>query len=235
MCVPVCACESVSVFVYSCKCLGVMEREIVCVCVCAAGCCPLPDFRSFSSLSVQPCCTSSCSALATRARKRRRRLPQMVPAPKKGVRAKGAAEEVNKGPPIRKSVDGDGCWDVASNERLDCFEFVGAQGSPARPSEGGSETVVICSKYSGKWRTIMGEQCYMTGVHYLAMRVEGHSSHRHRELVARWRVLAQLSARWRTLGSGAHRDEWCAGRFRAGGRQRGRVAEGLGAGPLELH
>jgi len=99
----------------------------------------------------------------------------MAPAPKKGVRAKGAAGEVNKGPPIRKSVDGDGCWDVASNERLDCFEFVGAQGSPARPSEGGSETAVMRSKYAGKWRTIMGEQCYMTGVHYLAMRVEGHS------------------------------------------------------------
>lgn len=101
----------------------------------------------------------------------------MAPAPKASGAAKkgGADKKADKGPPVRKSVDGDGCWDVESNQALDCFEFVGAKGAPARAGEGGSESAVLRNKYGGQWRTILGEQCYMTGVHYLAVRVEGFS------------------------------------------------------------
>ena len=53
----------------------------------------------------------------------------MAPAPKTRAGKKGDAD---KGPLVRKSVDGDGCWDVERNEALDCFEFVGTKGAPAR-------------------------------------------------------------------------------------------------------
>jgi hypothetical protein len=102
----------------------------------------------------------------------------MAPATRQPGAKKGAAVSDKNAPKAaaqRKSVDGDGCWDVEGNEALDCFEFVGAKGAAARQGEGGSETAVLRGKYAGQWRTILGEQCYMTGVHYLAVRVEGHS------------------------------------------------------------
>ena len=39
----------------------------------------------------------------------------MAPAPKTRAGKKGDAD---KGPLVRKSVDGDGCWDVERNEAL---------------------------------------------------------------------------------------------------------------------
>ena len=44
-----------------------------------------------------------------------------------------------------------------------------------RAGEGGSESAVLRNRFAGQWRTILGEQCYLTGVHYLAVRVEGFS------------------------------------------------------------
>ena len=90
-----------------------------------------------------------------------------------GSKKGGEVEKEKK--PARKSVDGDGCWDVSSNELLDCFEFVGKKGAQVRAGEGGSEAVVLRPKFAGQWRSIIGEQCFMNGVHYLAIRVEGHS------------------------------------------------------------
>ena len=89
-----------------------------------------------------------------------------------GAKKGGEVEKEKK--PARKSVDGDGCWDVSSNELLDCFEFVGKKGAQVRAGEGGSEAVVLRPKFAGQWRSIIGEQCFMNGVHYLAISVEGH-------------------------------------------------------------
>lgn len=102
----------------------------------------------------------------------------MAPATRQSGTRKGATDSDRNAPKAavqRKSVDGEGCWDVERNAELDCWEFVGAKGTAAQQGEGGSETAVLRGKFAGQWRTILGEQCYMTGVHYLAVRVEGHS------------------------------------------------------------
>ena len=54
-----------------------------------------------------------------------------------------------------------------------------------RAGEGGSESAVLRNRFAGEWRTILGEQCYLTGVHYLAVSSpRTHTlmhTHRHRE------------------------------------------------------
>jgi hypothetical protein len=55
----------------------------------------------------------------------------MAPATRKAARKKGAAmaeKDAAKALAQKISVDGDGCWDVESNEARDCFEFAGLKG-----------------------------------------------------------------------------------------------------------
>lgn len=73
----------------------------------------------------------------------------MVPAPSRnaagaGKSGQGTTSAGRTDKPIeRKSVDGDGCWDVAASDALDCFQFVGAKVSTShttRRKQSGRQT-----------------------------------------------------------------------------------------------
>ena len=52
---------------------------------------------------------------------------------------------------------------------------MGTKGAPATEHHaGGSETAVLRGSLAGNWRSVRSEQMFMTGVHYVAVRVESH-------------------------------------------------------------